>query len=153
MAIVISEEAIWEQYRWDDYYCDDLPYAKKRFFNVPKETVLNDFAKDVIAPCDELRFTPPALFNKYFPLFIEFVLNGEHTAYDANEVACCFMSLLDEKLDKKEFDNMELISYALKAVKFLQNNIEFFNNLPDIYGNLAMELTSVTQKLTSYRIT
>ena len=152
MTTLANEETIWEQYRYDDWYYDDLPYAKQRFFNVSKEMVLNDFAKNVIEPCDELRFTPPILFNKYFPLFIEFVLIGEHSDDKANEVASCFMKLLDEKLDKKEFNNIELINYALTAVEFLKNNIDFFNNHPDIYGELRIELASVTQKLTSYKV-
>lgn len=147
-----DEEEIWEQYRYIDWYVDDLSYAKKRFFNVPKIKIKNDFAKNVIEVSDELRFTPPVLFDKYFAIFIEFVMTHHHNSDDSNEVASCFTTLLKEKLDTKIINQQSVITEALIAVEFIKENLSFFNNLPDIYGDLAPELQTVKQKLLNYQI-
>jgi hypothetical protein len=128
----------------------DLVYAKKTFFKVSKENILTSFSNCVIECSDELRFMPNILFNKYFPFFIDFVISQKHDEFYAGEIASCFTTLLNEKLDAKAIESKALISASTNAITFLHDNIAFYNANPDIYGDLESKLNMLQEKLLSY---
>lgn len=83
---------------------------------------------------------PNVLFNKYFPFFIDFIINQKHDEFDADDIASCFTTLLNEKLDAKAIESKALISASANAITFLHDNIGFYNANPDIYGDLKSKL-------------
>jgi hypothetical protein len=149
-----EESDIWTKYI-NPEGCDkdlDLVYAKKIFFNVSKQNILASFSRNVIERSDELRFMPNILFNKYFYFFIDFIISQEHDEFDADDIASCFTTLLNEKLDANAIENKDLIHKATNAVIFLHDNIAFYNANPDIYGDLESKLILLKEKLSSYKI-
>lgn len=149
-----EESEIWSKYI-NPEGCDkdlDLVYAKKTFFKVSRKNILASFSNNVIERSDELRFMPNILFNKYFHFFIDFIINQEHDEFYAGEIASCFTTLLDEKLDAKAIESKVLISTSTNAITFLHDNIEFYNADQDIYGDLASKLELLQEKLLSYKI-
>jgi len=137
---LINEEALWELYLEDARYSLDIPYAKKRFFKVPKDIILKSFSINVIEGSDELRFLPNILFNKYFDYFISFILIGHHDEFETDDIASCFVTLLHEKLESNSFTNQSLLERTIGALDFLEQNIDFYNNHPEIYGDLNDKL-------------
>ncbi|MDB2387342.1 hypothetical protein N9W21_08395 [Shewanella sp.] len=130
----------------------DLVYAKKTFFKASRKKILASFSNSVINSADELRFMPNILFNKYFHFFIGFIISQEHDEFDADDVASCFTTLLNEKLDAKAIESKALLNSASNAINFLHDNIEFYNTNPDIYGDLESKLDLLQEKLLSYRV-
>jgi hypothetical protein len=147
-----KESEIWLKFMNDEEYIPDISYAKRRFFNVPKQDILTSFSNNVIERSDELRFMPNILFNKYFHFFIDFIVNQKHDEFDADDIASCFTTLLNEKLDAKAIENNDLINKATNAVNFLHNNIGCYNVNPDIYGDLGIKVKLLKEKLSSYNI-
>ena len=147
-----KENEIWLKFMNHEEYSPDIIYAKKRFFNVSKQDILASFSNNVIERSDELRFMPNILFNKYFHFFIDFIVNQKHDEFDADDIACCFTTLLNEKLDAKAIENKDLIKKAMNAVIFLHNNIGFYNANPDIYGDLEIKVKLLQEKLSSFKI-
>ena len=149
-----KESEIWSKYI-NPVGCDqdlDLVHAKKSFYKVSSQEILASFSCSVIERADELRFMPNILFNKYFHFFMDFIINQEHDEFDADDIASCFTTLLNDKLDTQAIQSKELISTATKAVNFLHDNIEFYNANPDIYGDLNSKLELLKKKLLSYII-
>ncbi|WP_127924163.1 MULTISPECIES: hypothetical protein [unclassified Pseudoalteromonas] len=149
-----EEIEVWEKYI-NQGGCEknlDLVYAKKTFFNVSKQAVLASFNRNVIERADELRFMPNILFNKYFYFFTDFIINQKHDEFDAGEIASCFTSLLNEKLDAKAIECKDLHQTVINAVKFLQDHIEFYNTDADIYGDLDSKLLLLQNKLSLYKV-
>lgn len=128
----------------------DLVYAKKTFFKVSRKNILASFSNNVIERADELRFMPNILFNKYFHFFIDFIISQEHDEFDADDVASCFTTLLNEKLDAKAIESKALISASTNAITLFHDNMAFYNANPDIYGDLESKLDLLKEKLLSY---
>ena len=149
-----EESEIWSKYINPEGFDKnlDLVYAKKTFFKVSNQNILASFSNDVIQCADELRFMPNILFNKYFHFFIDFIINQKHDEFYAGEIASCFTTLLDEKLDVKAIKSKALISTSTNAIAFLHDNIVFYNADPDIYGDLESKLDLLQEKLLSYQI-
>jgi hypothetical protein len=76
----------------------------------------------------------------------------EHDKFFASEIASCFTTLLNEKLEAKTIKDNELIKYSTDAIVFLSDNIEFYNQDKEIYGDLEKTISLLKEKLSTYKV-
>lgn len=135
----------------NDPDCDpDLIFAKRNFFDVSRDEILAGFSRNVIERKSELRVMPDELFNKYFDYFIDFILCVKHDEFHAAEIADCFTTLLNEKIDEKAIQHKEIIEKSEIAINFLKKRVRYYNTDIDIYGDLEKKIASLEDKFKSY---
>lgn len=143
-------EIIWNKYI--NSKTIELTCAKEIFLYSSDQKILSSFSQNVIERTDELRFMPPELFNYYFHYFIEYLTLAKHDEFFKSEIADCFISLLNQKLDELAFNNCELIEKSINAIDFLNLNLDSYNEDPEIYGDLSEKLAPTKSKLLDYKI-
>lgn len=133
--------------------CDpDLIFAKRNFFDVSRDEILVGFSRNVIERKSELRVMPDELFNRYFDYFIDFILYVKHDEFHAAEIADCFTTLLNEKVDEGVIQHKEIIDKSEFAIYFLKKRIKHYNTDIAIYGDLEKKIDLLEDKLKSYII-
>lgn len=157
MSKVIINEALWDKLILQSKFKEDIAYAKKNFFHKSDEKILEGFGKNggagYIGRTDELRKMPNILFNYYIHYFIRFILEVKHDPDEKEGIASCFLTLLEQKIESKSITEESVIKGLFKALKFLETDIENYNEFPDIFGNLSEKIDVLKSNLDKQAIT
>ncbi|MBB1408240.1 hypothetical protein [Pseudoalteromonas sp. SG44-17] len=152
METELDLEALWDECITMPDASPDVKYAKQDFFNRTEQQIFVTFDMSVIESASELRKITPPLFNLYFPYFQNYILKCKHNAMEANDIASCYIRLLVEKLQQGIVSNKEIIEKAVLVNKHFRENLCFYNDCPEVYGDLKLKLDEVDKLLAQYEI-
>ena len=152
METELDLEALWDECFAIPDASPDVKYAKQNFFNRTEQQIFVEFGINVIESTSELREITPPLFNIYFPHFQNYVLKCKHDSMDANCISSCYMGLLADKLQQEIVSNKEIFDKAVLVNQHFRENLSFYNDYPEVYGDLKLKLDEVDMLLAQYEI-
>ena len=71
---------------------------------------------------------------------------------DANCISSCYMELLTDKLQQGIVSNKEIFDKAVLVNQHFRENLSFYNDYPEVYGDLKLKLDEVDMLLAQYEI-
>jgi hypothetical protein len=131
---------------WGNYQADlDQACAHKLFAGRSNQEMLPHFRSNVIQRTDELRWMPEVPFRYYMLGFRDFVMAGEFNQLEASDAANCFLSLVQEKLEKQPAHILPIMSQLLTAVRHVATNQASFDASESIYGNFPKKAVRIEE--------
>lgn len=152
METELDLEALWDECIAMPDASPDVEYAKRYFFNRTEQQIFECFDRNVIERTSELREITPPLFNLYFPHFQNYILKCKHDFMDANCISSCYIELLTDKLQQGIVSNKEILDKAVLVNQHFRENLSFYNDCPEVYGDLKLKLDEADKLLAQYKI-
>ena len=71
---------------------------------------------------------------------------------DANCISSCYMGLLTDKLQQGIVSNKEIFDKSVLVNQHFRENLSFYNDCPEVYGDLKLKLDEADKLLAQYEI-
>ena len=139
MNIGIPTEKDWGNYKSDL----DIFHAYKIFAGKTNSEAVNEFKKNVINRCDDLRWMPLVPFQFYLLAYRDYILAGNFDIFDKADAVSCFIGLVKEVLINKSEFISPLIEELMPTLKHIAENQNFYEADIDIYGDFNNELKEI----------
>jgi hypothetical protein len=129
---------------WGDYQADlDQKYAHDLFAGHTNDEMQPHFYRNVIERTDELRWMPEVPFRYYMLGFRDFVMAGKFAHLENSDAASCFLSLIEEKLQRHPSYILPIMPELLPAIRRIAMNQASYEASESIYGSFQEQLKRI----------
>jgi hypothetical protein len=129
---------------WGEYQADlDQKYAHDLFAGHTNEEMQPHFYRNVIERTDELRWMPEVPFRYYMLGFRDFAMAGKFAYLEDSDAASCFLSLIEEKLERQPGHILPIMPELLAAIRHVGQNQTSFDADEDIYGKFQEKVDRI----------
>jgi len=145
VAYDIPKEADWGDYKKDL----DQKSAFISFAGRSNDEMQSDFYKNIHERVSELRFMPTVPFRYYVIGLRDFIVHGEFAKYESADIANCFLSLVEDRLENQSESIMLVVDELMPVVEEVCRNQKKYDAPEDIYGNFMDKLTKIHEIIDS----
>lgn len=145
-ALSIQTMNVPTEEEWENYTDDlDTKYAHGIFSGKTNDQVQREFRRSVIERTSELRFMPIKPFQYYMLGFKQYVEKGEFEQFDAPDAASCFISLVEEMLERKPEFIRPILDELMPMVEHIaENQLDYEADIV-IYGYFPVKLDRIRE--------